>query len=180
MIYSGVSKHVEFSCEDLDVYDEFDVEIPIQEDFKDILAYYFEKKYEVPYTDTGWVIEKDAREFVKDLEDKWLHNEIDTFTLYHDRDFLDFLESRDLNTGWTPLDDEIEDAYRDFLNECESEARIMSKSQLKDLIDETCGDVDVEAYIDGVQQDFIQDTVDLEDIYDDEYGDDEDEEEDED
>ena len=178
MVYKGVSKHIEFSCDYLDVYDEFDIEVPVTESFRDVLAYLFEKKYDKPYSELSWYLEEGAKDFVKDLEDKWLHNEIDTFTLYHDRDFLDFLESRDIS--WTPLDNEIEDAYQDFLNECEWEARRMSKSQLKDLIDETCGTVEVEAYIDGMPQYFVQDTIDLEDIYDEEYGDDEDEEEEED
>ena len=178
MIYSGVSKHVEFSCDELDMHDEFDLEIPIQEDFNDILSYYFEKKYEVPYTETSWVLEKGAREFVCDLEDKWLHNEIDTFALYHDRDFLNFLERKDLNTGFTVLDEELERNYRDFVWECESEARSMSKASLKDLIDEKCGSAYIEAYIDDEPQDFIEDSIDLEEIYEEEYGDDEEEDED--
>ena len=180
MIYGGVTKHVQFSCDDLDMYDDYTIDIPVQEDFKDILAYYFEKKYEVPYTETGWVIEKGAREFVRDLEDKWFHDEIDTFTLYHDRDFLNFLERRTLDTNWSILEEDLEDNYRDFLSDCESEARSMSKEALKELIEYTCGECDVDAYIDDEWQHFAVDKVDLEEIYEDEYGDDEYEEEDED
>ena len=176
MIYSGVSKHVVFSCEDLDQEEEYDMAIPITEDFKDILAYLFEKRFEVPYTETGWLIEPGAREFVNDLENKWLHNEIDTFELYHDSDFLEFLSKHSNAT----IDEELEDAYSDFLFACEWSVRAMSKRALKDLIEETCGTVDVEAYIDGEPQHFIRDTIDLEDIYDEEYDDEEDEEEDDD
>ena len=175
MIYNGISKHVLFICEDLDLDSEFDIDVKVSENFKDVLAYLYKKRYEKEYDELSWYLEDGARDFYSDLENKWLHDEIDTFTLYHDNDFLEFLSGRVCDDS--SLNDEIEDAYQDFLNECEWEARGMPKSQLKDLIDETCGDVDVEAYIDGVPKDFIHDTINLEDIYEDEYGDDEEEEE---
>jgi len=181
MVYNCFSKHVEFSCDDLNMQDEFDVDIYTQENFKDILAYYFEKKYEVPYTETSWVLEKDAREFVRDLENRWLNDEIDTFTLYHDESFLNFLKHRNLENDWRE-NEQLDDAYRDFLSDCEWEARALSKSELKELIDMCWGSIKVNVVIDGESKDFMPDELDLEEIYDEEYGDEdeEDEEEDED
>ena len=181
MIYSGGLAHVHFCCDELDMEDEFDIEVPVQENFKDILAYYFEKKYEVPYSETSWVIEKDARGFVRDLEDKWLHNEIDTFTLYHDSEFLEFLNNRGIDDSDNYVDDVVEDAYQDFLRECEDECRFhMSAKDLKTLVDDNYGTIYVEMYIDNMYYSPIHNEIDIEEIYDEEYGDWEDEEEEED
>ena len=51
------------------------------------------------------------------------------------------------------------------------------RKALKKLVDETCGSACIEVYIDDEPQDFIEDSVDLEDIYEVEYGDEEEEEE---
>lgn len=56
--------------------------IGIWENLQDIFEYLFEKEYNVKYNDLNWFLEPNARLFYKDLEDMWIHNTLDTSSLY--------------------------------------------------------------------------------------------------
>ena len=60
----------------------------VQEDLKDALPYLYEKEFGTPYRELGWWLIPGAKEFVKDLEDKWNKNKLDLSYLYKNKDFL--------------------------------------------------------------------------------------------
>lgn len=171
MFYS-IPKTITRYCSDLDIEEKFEVDVTFTENFKDILSYFFQKKYNVEYGDTTWLLQPNAKEFVNDLESKWLHDEIDTYALYHDDDFLEFMSQR-VDIDNTTLEEELDD----FKSHIESTLRAISKHDLKELANDITGDVDIEVYSDSS---CVYGSVNAREIYEEEYGDDEDEEEDED
>jgi hypothetical protein len=64
----------------------------VDENLKDVIAFLYKKHFGKEYIELGWWLEPGAKEFVKDIEDKWFHNKIDTLTLYTDYEFIDFLK----------------------------------------------------------------------------------------
>lgn len=143
MIYGEMTKEVELRCVALDKYDYKEVSVPIEEDFKTILAYLFKKRFDVAYNEMSWYLEKGAREFVRDLEDKWLHNEIDTFDLYHNDEFLEFY--KEFNDIKIELDeDEFIDAFEEFYDDCKDEVAWMSKEELEELKEDYKYGIEVE------------------------------------
>lgn len=135
MIYGTIEKSIEFECSALDKYETQYVEVPIVENFDTIKAYLFEKRFDVPYKELSWVLEKGAREFIRDLEDKWNHNEIDTYSLYHDEDFLEFVKNHELEELEYDEEDFLE-AFEDFYNDCYNDLVYSSKQELEELKDE--------------------------------------------
>lgn len=61
---------------------------------RDICEYFFEEKYNKKFNDTSWYLETDAKEFIKDIEDKWFLNRINEEALYSKREFKNFLISK--------------------------------------------------------------------------------------
>lgn len=78
----------------------------ITENIRDIVHYLFYKKYNKKFNDLSWFLEEGARDFVKDIEHQWWKNEFDSFKLYHDDDFLEFLK-----------DEYMYEAERQFIDE---------------------------------------------------------------
>ena len=77
---------------DVDI-DYAEVSILVDENFEDIFAYLFEQKYDTKYRETAWMLEKNAWDFYKELEQKWLNNQIDTYQLYRfDDKFKEYLK----------------------------------------------------------------------------------------
>lgn len=67
----------------------------VTEDFDDIYQYKFETKYGRKYDDRNWLLEKDSLEFYHELENQYLRNEIDSYSLYNqDDDFYTFLYNK--------------------------------------------------------------------------------------
>lgn len=56
------------------------------EDLEDIKRYFYEKKYSREYDSLGRYLEPGSVEFLKDIEDKWLHNKLDTDKIYKEKD----------------------------------------------------------------------------------------------
>ena len=173
MIHGTVKKTIEFECPAIDEYDTKYLEVPIEENFDTIKAYLFEKRYEVPYTDTTWLIEKDAREFMRDLEDKWNHNEIDTFSLYRDEDFLEFVRKHER----IDIDqDELDDMFEDFFDECRDKLIYQfSRQELEDLRDEYNYGIEVNGYYDNWNR---SSDIDIDELIEDNFDDEEEEEDD--
>lgn len=84
-----------FSDIDIDSLEGGEYTYTIDENLNDVIDYMFIQKYNRPYENNlGWYLEDGAKEFVKDIEDKWWHNKLDTYTLYHDYKFLDYLTEK--------------------------------------------------------------------------------------
>ena len=108
-------------CNDIDFYENLDSgEILISEDLRDALPYLYEKHFGVPYRELGWWLEPGAKEWVKEIEDMWLHNKLDLSDLYKDEDFLNSLVEKysdQINEDTiNDLQDEFEDLLRDELD----------------------------------------------------------------
>ena len=94
-----------------------DYDYEICEDKFDVVSYYYEKEYGKRYT--GITCGEEEFNFVKDIENRWLFNEIDTWELYNrDYAFKDWLydaylyaaiESYIEEVGWESLIDYEED-----------------------------------------------------------------------
>lgn len=93
---------------DIDIYYE-DYAYQIYENFKDIFPYLFQEKYHIPYNELSWHLEEGALEMYRELENKWLNNELDTFTLYHDEDFLTYLKKLYVNEVLGNIEREVID-----------------------------------------------------------------------
>ena len=95
--------------------DEYDISISqypykVYENFDDIFAYYFEKKYGHKYDWHNWFLEKDAEKFYREINNKWLHNQIDTIELYSfDVDFSDWLQEKYENEAYEKVLREAEE-----------------------------------------------------------------------
>lgn len=63
----------------------------VGESLQDIIEYKFQDKYGKPYDEHNWYLEDEAESFVKDITNKWWENSFNTFELYHDIDFKDWL-----------------------------------------------------------------------------------------
>lgn len=165
----GIDIKVWCSCNALNMNDEKTFSITIDEDVKDIIAYLFYKKYDKPYNELSWYLEDGAKEFVKDIEDKWSSNTLDTFSLYQDREFLEFLSER-------YADEVTQEQMEEFLEEY--------KDDVKDELDDMeWVDIKYLNETDGPEIDIwvgpLHDSIDLEDYIEDHAWLYEDEEEDE-
>lgn len=80
-------------------YNEFTVtkmnyEYTIQSNIQDIIEYEYENKFRKKYDALSWYLESGAKEFIKDLENKWFSNKIDTVAMFQDFKFIDWLKER--------------------------------------------------------------------------------------
>jgi len=90
----------EYDC----IVDEYDCEIHIdeynnitynlEENLEDIISYEFERKYSKPYNPLTYYLEPGAKEFIKFLENDYYNNHLDTFGLYHNFEFRDWLKDK--------------------------------------------------------------------------------------
>lgn len=58
----------------------------LYEDLEDIKRYFYERKYSRDYDSLGRYLEEGSAELLKDIEDKWLHNKLDTDSIYKEKD----------------------------------------------------------------------------------------------
>ena len=80
---SGVEKHISG-----------EYNLVIGEELQDVVEYMFEKEYNKVYNPLSWYLEEGAKEMVKEVESLWWNNALDTYPLYHDYDFLEFLKKK--------------------------------------------------------------------------------------
>jgi hypothetical protein len=67
----------------------------VQPNLQDIIEYLFEEEYHMTYFYSSWYLEEGAREFVSNLEELWVKNSIDTYSLYtQDGKFLSWLANK--------------------------------------------------------------------------------------
>lgn len=118
-------------CPDIDFYEDLDSgEVLVSEDLRDALPYLYEKHFGVPYRELGWWLEPGAKEWVKEIEDKWFHNKLDLSEVYKDTEFLASLAqkySTQIN------EDTVEDLKDDFEMMLRDELDYLDNDELKDL-----------------------------------------------
>jgi len=159
------------SCSALNMDGEESFTIAVDEDLQDIIAFLYYKKYEKPYNELSWYLEDGAKEFVKDIEDKWLHNTLDTFSLYQDPEFLEFL------SDWYTdelTEEQLEDLMEEYKDDVMDEIDDLEWKDLK-YLNETDGP-EIDIWVGPLHE-----SIDLEDYIEDHewLHDEEDEEEDE-
>lgn len=108
-------------------------------DIKDIIIYEYKNKYNEAFKEMSWWLLPGAKEFVKELENAWLHNQIDEFKYKNNSEFIEMLkdihkneiyrqEKEELNVDDILKYDEREETYyyddeeyfskEDFLEHC--------------------------------------------------------------
>ena len=80
----------EFEEDDYESNYTYKVDLELQ----DIIEYLFKEKYGKDYSPLSWHLEDGAREFVRDIEDSWLRNEIDEYDMLRDLSLKDFLKEK--------------------------------------------------------------------------------------
>ena len=140
-------------CLELGLEDEVEIFTHVDEDLRMLVAYFYEQHFNKPYNELSWYLEEGAKEFVKEIEDKYWNNEIDSFALSRDESFIDFLSEHYEDVDEDTLEEEL-DYFRDIVID---ELRDLSLEDLRDLpswIDYSVSTID----------DFKQDTIDIEEF----------------
>lgn len=83
------------------------------EDLEDIKRFFYERKYSRKYDSLGRYLEPGSVEFLKDIEDKWLHNKIDTDSIYKEKDIYLYHANKIALDLYFRLDSEEEEEYYD-------------------------------------------------------------------
>ena len=130
MNYS-VSYHFTGKCPDVDVYETLESgQVLISESLEDALPYLFEKHFGVPYRELGWWLEPGAKEWVKEIEYKWMHNQLDLSEVYKDKEFLEELA---LKYSYQIDEDTIDDLKDEFEERIREEFDLLNNDELKEL-----------------------------------------------
>lgn len=84
---------------------------------KHVVGYLYRKRYNEPCTLLNCSYQEGGKEFVRDIEDRWLHNEIDEWGLAGSQEFKEFLmdefyEEIDFPCWEKPWYEEEEEARR--------------------------------------------------------------------
>ena len=104
-------------------------DVVVSDDLWNAIPYLYEKHFGVPYKELGWWLESGAREWMKEIEDKWLHNQLDLSEVYKDQDYLNELAKQYYTVSVEDIEDmkdEFEDALRDELD-------LLSTEELREL-----------------------------------------------
>lgn len=80
----------EFDEDDRESYYTYEVDLSLQ----DIIEYLFKEKYCKEYNPLSWYLEDGAREFVRDVEDSWLRDDIDEYGMLQDLHLREFLKDK--------------------------------------------------------------------------------------
>lgn len=112
--------------------------VHLADDYQVILEFLYQKHFNKSYDPLGWMLLPGAKEFVKDFDDKWFHNQIDEFAIEHDPEFTEFV--KDYVAEEVVLDedtwDELLEIYIDFVKDELAEA---SQKELKELYEDLNG-----------------------------------------
>lgn len=108
-------------CPDIDLYEKLELgQVLISEDLRDAIPYLYQKHFGIPYAELGWWLEPGAKEWLKEIENKWMHNQLDLSEVYKDKEFLKELclkYSNQINEDTLDdLKDEFEDKIQDELD----------------------------------------------------------------
>lgn len=116
-MYYSTKYYIKGYCEPLNITKTLKKDsITLTESLYDIISYLYEKHYNIPYNELSWYLEPGAKEFVKDIEEKWLHNTLDTSFIYRDKDFVKGLLLKDTELSTDDLDD-LKIKFETFIGE---------------------------------------------------------------
>ena len=145
-------------CLELGMQDEFEIIDTIDEDLRMLVAYFYEQHFNKPYNELSWYLEPGAKEFVKEVENKYWHNEIDSFALARDDKFIEFLSNNyECDFDENLLDEELDNYREEILDEL----RDLTLEELRDLPHW----IDYEVYSTNY---YRGDTIDIEEFIEDE------------
>ena len=108
------------------------------EDLDDIVHFLYEQEFKIPYNELNWYLQPGAKEFVKDIEEKWLKNQIDCSKFINTYEFRKWVAFNKLS------EKEIANAIED---EVISDLNHLSKDELRDIQDDLIGDLFIEIEI---------------------------------
>lgn len=92
---TSLTYYASISCTEYPLEDDsFDYTYYVDISLQDIIEYLFKEKYEKDYNPLSWYLEDGAREFVKDIEDSWLKDEIDEYGMLQDLSLRTFLKDK--------------------------------------------------------------------------------------
>lgn len=126
-------------CEALNINELRYFTVSVDENLKDIIAFLFYKKYDKYYNDLSWYLEPGAREFVNELEQAWLADALDTFELYHNPEFLDFLSD---NFPDNFSQEELDDFLDQFADEIATELDNLDEEDIDWIINNYGEDIE--------------------------------------
>ena len=87
--------HVNYCSDEFDEDDyESNYTYCVDLSLQDIIEYLFKERYGKYYNPLSWYLEDGAREFVKDIEDSWLRNDIDEYGMLKDLSLREFLKEK--------------------------------------------------------------------------------------
>lgn len=109
--------------------------ILIHEDIRDAIPFLYEEHFHERYNELGWYLIEGAREFVKDLEDKWSRNELDLSPLYDtNEDFQEYLKERYFITDQSEVELDIEMLKDDCEDTIEQELDLLDDEERRELL----------------------------------------------
>lgn len=95
----------------------------VSENLQDIIEYKFYEKFGKPYNELEGCLENNIESFVKDLSNKWWYNALDTFSIYNDMKFKEWLSNKYYESAFSEakshvyhIDDYINDFDKDQLS----------------------------------------------------------------
>ena len=110
-------------------YEDIDYSIVVEVTKEDYIEHLWFKKFNVPFNIMTYLLYDKQGVYYKELENKWLHNEIDERTMNSESDFISYLNSKHKNEAieeqmkeeededpdewWDNLDDEIKQNIRE-------------------------------------------------------------------
>ena len=133
---------VEAECEALGSSYLSNVVLTVDDDLDTLLPYLFYRKYGKEYNELSWYLEDGAKEFVADVEDKWLHNTLDTYAIFNEPEFFDYIVNQSDDPVLDKALDKIYERVRDDLEDLDEDER-------KELYEDNVGSVSVDVYYNG-------------------------------
>ena len=135
-MYYSTNYYIKGYCEPLNITKTLKKDsITIAEDLNDIITYLYEKHYNIPYDELSWYLEPGAKEFVKDIEYRWLHNTLDTTSICQDKDFVKSLLLKECELSTDDLDD-LKIKFETFIDK---KLQSLDDQTIRDLYS-SCGD----------------------------------------
>jgi len=135
---------IEAECEALGTAFNVNVVLTVDDDLDTLLPYLFKKKYGKAYNELSWYLEDGAREFVNNIEDKWLHNQLDTDSIFNEPDFLEYVICETENEAFNKALDAVYARVKEQIEKLDDD-------EIRQLYQENVGSVTVDLYYNGIE-----------------------------
>ena len=128
MKYS-IDFNIEAYCEDLQEDYSVVATYTFSEDLDDVISFLYQEKFGKAYNELDWYLEPGAKEFIKDIEEKWLKNQIDGYEIVKNPNFKKWVIDNRLNN------DLIDEALKELKSDVSWDLESLSDEELKELDD---------------------------------------------